>query len=535
MTISFRALRALRKIRRQVGIPLLGLGVGLIAAQGVTKLLPPTYEASASLVIAAGPSDDSSGREAAALTLAQNLAPTIARLVESREVSRDTAATLRLPEADVAGRIDGEFEPGLHIVTVRASARSASRAAAIANAASSSVSRQLARLRIASGTEVTAEPLDQAAPPTRPSLPKPELNSIFGAVAGLLAGLALISMRNRVDRRLRDLDKIEVQLGLPVLGVFPRLPRRFALRRARTLHSRPEVADAVAATVASLAVLTSSLPRRRLLITSARNEDCKALVATLLALGLAGRHDRVALVDGQSQPPLISGHFPEMAGQALRKTTDGSVAPLAGSTSLTVLAPDFAREQSAGAGEGKDRLGALLNRLADRDDTVIVHGPPVLAGTELSEIAKHVEGVLLVVQRDVTDANEASRAALLVQRMGVPLVGVLVVDGAGEVSPAADIWPTRPVRAGTVGARHLRSDPSVDKRASLRPSLSDGSANRTPSWPGGQMLATSWGPARNPRRPAEPNMPVETHPIERPTRYPVASATDSQHPNEEKS
>jgi capsular polysaccharide biosynthesis protein len=486
MRISFGALRA---VRRRAGIPLLGLCAGLAGAQAVTGLTPRTYEASASLVVTTGAADGAGGREAD-LTLAQNLAPTIARLVESRDVSLDTAAALQLPQELVVGHLSGAFEPGLQIITVKATARTGVRAAAIANAATGSMSRQLARLKIVGGTEITAQPLDQASAPVEPSLPKPPLNNIFGGLAGLLAGLGLVTLRDQLDHRLRRLSKIEAQLGLPVLGVFPRLPRRIALRHAHTLHSRVEVADAVRTTVACLTVLTSSLPRRRLLVTSAHNDDSKALVATLLALGLAGHQNRATLIEGQPQRPLLSGHRPEIADRTVQSILDDGPEPTDRSAALTVLTVDSLDEPLGATTDLSERLGTLLDTLADRGADVVIHGPPVLAGAELAALAKHADGVLLVVQRGVTDTAEAIRAALLIQRLGVPLVGVLVVDGVGEVTPEAAIWPTKPSRTGSGGAKHRRPDPPATEWPQLAP-VAAVATSPAPSWSSGQRAAAA--------------------------------------------
>ncbi|GAB3933549.1 hypothetical protein GCM10027614_04670 [Micromonospora vulcania] len=348
---------------RRVGVPLIGLCTGLAAAQGVTQLLPARYEAQASVLVTANPTEED---QPADLGLAQNLTPTIARLVGSREVALQTARTLRLPEQAVSGHVSGEFEPGLQIIAVHANARSGAQAAAIANAATVAVSEQLSRLDMGGSTSVTARVLDTASAPGKPAFPKPLLNGVLGALAGLLAGWGASILRERFDSRLRDSGQIEAQLGLPVIGVLPKLPRRFARHHAVALYRRTDVADAVRTTISTLSVLTAPLPHRRLLVTSAHDDDGKALVTALLGLGMADEHCRATLVDGAVRDPVLSGHFPD-APYTWQQVLTEKCPPvrLPEFPTLTVLP---AEPREGADTEALNELGALLTALGE-DET----------------------------------------------------------------------------------------------------------------------------------------------------------------------
>ncbi|MEU8390718.1 hypothetical protein [Micromonospora sp. NPDC048842] len=412
---------------RRVGVPLLGLCAGLAAAQGVTQLLPARYEAEASVLVSAEQTDEDRPVD---LALAQNLTPTIARLVGSREVALEAARSLQLPERAVLGHVSGEYELGLQIITVHASAGTGTQAAAIANAASRAVSQQLGRLDMGGSTSINARVLDTASPPARPAFPKPLLNGVLGALAGLLAGWGATILRDRFDSRLRDIGQIEARLGLPVIGVLPKLPRRFARHHAAALYARTNVADAVRATISTLSVLTAPLPRRRILVTSAHDDDGKALVTALLGLGMADEHCRATLVDGAVRDPVLSGHFPE-APHTWQQVLAQKCPPvrLVDFPTLTVLP---AEPREGADTEALHELGGLLNALGEDEDCVIVHAPPILAGREISAFAQHADGVLLVVRAGRTNLDDSTRAARLVQQLGLPLAGVVVIGAVSR-------------------------------------------------------------------------------------------------------
>jgi capsular polysaccharide biosynthesis protein len=438
MNTSLNVRATLRAARRRLVVPVLGLGIGLAAAQPVTHYLPATYEASASMVITASTTDPTTKARVPDLTLAQNLLPTVAQLAQSREVARDTAAALRLPPGAVEGHVTGAYQQGTQIVTIRATAGGGAEAAAIANGATESVVRQFGLLQIGAGGNVATRFLDRATAPTVPRSPNRRLADALGAFAGLLAGLWLSWLSGRVDDRLREPARLGAELGLPVLGVFPRLPGRYARRHARTLYTRRSVADAVGATVAALTVLTGSLPCRRLLVTSVHDDDGKGLVSALLALALADGQGPVTLVEGQPGRPAVGGHFPEAAACTLQKAvaSGGTAAPLPGSTALSVIVAAARQKRTNPEPVSGRQIGGLMNTLAGNGGAVIVHAPPVLAGADLAVLSRYGDGVVLVVETGITRRAEAIRAAMLIQRMNLPVVGVVAIDAAGDADGA---------------------------------------------------------------------------------------------------
>jgi capsular polysaccharide biosynthesis protein/Mrp family chromosome partitioning ATPase len=517
MSKSFNLRTALRTVRRRAGVPIIGLAIGVVAAQAVSRIMPTTYEASASMVITASDTDATTNKQTPDLALAQNLTPTVARLAGTREVASDTAATLGLPADAVQGRLSGSFEQGMQIITVKATAGSGPLAAAIANAATAAIGRQLERLEISQGADVITRPLDRAGVPGVPSSPNRQLNDALGGLVGLLAGLGLVRFSGRIDDRLRGLRRIETRLGLPILGVFPRLPRRYARHNARVLYTRSTVADAVRAVVAALTVLTAPLPRRRLLVSSVHDDDGKPLIAALLALGLADDHDRVTLIEGQLRRPAIGGHFPEAAACTVRKAiADGGGTALPGPSGLTVIVADPPPEDSdAAQPDGRDVI-TLLDTLADDSAVTVIHAPPVLAGGDMAALARYADGVLLVVETGLTRQVEALRAAMLVQQMGLPVVGIVVVDVAGD---AAD-WQRpggeaaiAPRLAPGYPARAAGADPRVPADSAQR--ASSGPSERTSNVLAGQVLDGSQEPRRAKHR--RENVPVPDATGSRPT------------------
>ncbi|MEU1752813.1 hypothetical protein ABZ436_09190 [Micromonospora matsumotoense] len=506
----------------RTALPLLGLCAGLAAAQAVTPALPVRYEAQASILLVATPPDDDRSAERS-LALAQNLAPTVAKLVGSREVAAETARALSVPEQSVVGRVRGSYEPGLQIITIQASAPSAQRAAEFANAASEAVSRQLTRLKLGRDTPVTTRVVDTASPPASASFPKPLLNSALGAMIGLLAGWCAMVLRDRFDVYVRDIGQVESRLALPVVGAMPQLPQRFARHHAPALFARREVAEQTRATVAALSMLTAPIGRQRLLVTSVRDDDGAALLTALLGLGVAAERRRVTLVDGSVRDPVLSGHFPDASftwQQVLGEQRTPAV--LSGHPTLTVL-PTEPRDCLTPR-RTRD-LGDLLDGLDDTEESVLVHAPPVLAGSDTSALARHVDGVLLVVVAGRTRLTEAVRAARLLHRLDLPLVGVIAVGAVDQTgrrtagaamdavsSPATmrdEIEPVSAAVAAVAGGR----GPARSRHAAPRaPRVAEPVARRAPASGRGVVAEPADGEQWVVAEPVRDRVGVETGP-----------------------
>ncbi|GIH16320.1 hypothetical protein [Rugosimonospora africana] len=507
MSRSFDVRATLRAARRYLVVPLLGAGIGLVAAQPVTHRMPATYEASASLVITASTVDATTKAKVADLALAQNLLPTVAQLAQSREVALFTATSLGLPPSAVAGHVKSSHQPGTQIVTIRATAASATDAAAIANAATQATVRQFALLQIGVGGNVATQILDEASPPAAPVSPNRRLNDALGALVGLLAGLGVGWLDGRVDNRLRRPAKLAGELGLPLLGIFPRLPGRYARHNARTLYTRRGVADSVAGTVAALAVLTSPLRSRRLLVTSVHDDDGKGLVSALLSLAMSEGQDRVTLIEGEPHRPGIGGHFPEAAECTLAKALadNRAVAPLPGSATLSVIAaarrkrtdPAPSNAQKIGSRE----IGGLVNAAADGGGIAIVHAPPVLAGADLAALTRYADGLLLVVRTGVTRRAEAQRAAMLIRQLDLPVVGIVAIDAAGQTRPERYQSLTLPTRQPAAVEVAAASAPAPMPAAAALPAVA-APAPIQPPLPAGQPVLAPAASAAQAETPA---------------------------------
>ena len=443
----------LRAKAKVVALPVLGVLCGVGAAAAITASLTPTYQATASVILLPTPTGNSAEVRLSDVSLAQNLVSSVARLAQSREVAVEVATQLELPDGRVSGHITGVSEPGIQIVKVQATADKPAQAAAIADAAAKAMIKLSNKLTLG-GSAVTVQPLDEAGVPTVPIAPRPALDYLLGALVGLLIGVGFATLRNRTGDRFRRVADVETELGLPALGIINRRTPRRRIRSASTLYARAEIGNAVDGLVSALSVLGErSAAGRRIFVTSAAEEDSAAFVAVLLAVGLQQQEHGTALLEAKLRRSAIHRYFPDQPELAVSDVLGRS--PLSDAEDAPAVLTLDAINDYFDAPARFDQVGALIDSLAAAGDDVVACAPPVLAGRGLSTLAKHADIVILTVDSDRSRRADAGRAALLVQRLGVPVAGIVVTGSAADEDgwqPSA--WPAvvaQPRHAATTG------------------------------------------------------------------------------------
>lgn len=434
MEERFDLATAVQVARRRAWIVLLCLAAALAAAFGVTRLISPEYEATATLFVGASARGDV-GDSVQYAVLAQGLVSSYAALGQTRATAELAAQDGKLALSNILGRTSIGFQPGTQILTLRARAGSAPLAARVANALAQALAGRVSILSGSGSREVGVRLIDKATAPASAVSPSLQLNLILGGLAGLLVGLSLAFGRERLDGRLRTAEQTEQELGLPVLGVVPSVKRKTRRADALARHSAEAVAEPYRSLAVTLASLVARKNQRRILITSARAEDGKTTVAAHLALALAEDRRSTALIEGDLRRPTLRRHFPApdapTLDDVLYRTVDwrlpkssvvcsGLKVIAAGEShadaSLVLRAPEF--EQMLAAAQ------------ADNDQ-VLIDAPPALQVSDTSVLARHADTVLLVVRAGVSRADDVRATRAAFKRLGIDIAGI-VLTGASS-------------------------------------------------------------------------------------------------------
>ncbi len=154
--------------------------------------------------------------------------------------------------------------------------------------------------------------------------------------------------------------------------------------------------------------------------------------ATTVAVGLANalakeREARVLLLEANLRTPCFTAILPVTTTSGLIDFIAGRVAPEALVTrleeaNLSVIAAGPPPSQPMDL----EMIDALLARLHSQFDFIVVDAPPINSYADTSVLATKVDGVILVVEADVTPLHEAESAKRQLDKVGARILGVVL-------------------------------------------------------------------------------------------------------------
>lgn len=272
--------------------------------------------------------------------------------------------------------------------------------------------------------------------------PRPVRNVVIALVLGLILGLVAAFLREHFDRGLRTREQVEQAFGVPVIGQVP-----FGVRgkeeRAVAFDGRGDTAEAFRGLRANLQYLSVQRPLRTILVTSASPEQGKTTVVANLAVTIARSGASVAVVDADLRRPRLETAF------GVEGFGPGLTTVLVGGAELPSVVRDVELPQDARREVGRltivpsgplppnpaelltsAQMTAVLDRVAASYEYVIVDSPPVLLVADALELARQVDGVVLVVRHGEASTDEARELRARVERLGINLVGAVITDVA---------------------------------------------------------------------------------------------------------
>jgi capsular exopolysaccharide synthesis family protein len=473
-------------LRRRAGWILLCFVLVAAAAYGFSKHQTKKYTATASLVFNNSQSNqEAAGLQAVASNNQQAQQNTNLKLVQLGDMAAKTAGRLGegLTEEKVRADLSVSAQGESDIVNVSATATSPALAAAIANTytkrfvteqqnanhayyagALRLVEKQLKALSpkqklspsgialagraqslgvLAELRNGNVEIAQAATPPTSPSSPKTSRNTALGAVLGLLLGLGIAFLLERLDRRIREPKDLEKVYGLPLLGVVPEssaLSRtgRGAPKAGTSLpHSEAEAFHLIRA---HMRYFNVDRELRTLMVVSAAPGDGKTTIARHLAAAAAKMGARVLILEADLRRPTLAQQLGITAGRGLSDVLIGAIS-LGEATQTLSLEPtgaDGAKGHTfdvlvAGASPPPNpgelieshAMEALLDQARAAYDLIVIDTPPLTAVSDAFPLLKKVDGVVIVGRVGRNRRDVAERLHETLAGAGAPLLGVI--------------------------------------------------------------------------------------------------------------
>jgi len=242
--------------------------------------------------------------------------------------------------------------------------------------------------------------IDPAQVPALPSSPRPFLNLAIAIFLGAVVAMLAVFVKQYFDDVVRSPEDVEAKLGLPMLGLIPRVEEQGFTEQ--TTNQRSAFNEAYHSLVANLAFSTSKGMPKSLLVTSAGVGQGKSTSSFMIASHYARLGHSVLLVDSDLRRPTVHKRLG-------KKDQPGLTVVLAGQNSLDeVLIRDVEQPSLAYLTGlpmppqpslllGGQRLKNFMEEATSRFDLVVIDSPPMLGLSDAAQLASQVDGVLMMV------------------------------------------------------------------------------------------------------------------------------------------
>ena len=289
-----------------------------------------------------------------------------------------------------------------------------------------------------------AERIRSAGVPGRPISPNSQRNLILAAMLGLLLGGGLVVLREKLDTRLRGPDDLEA-LGEHVLGVVPSMEEmienEFDGQRILTINGEKvrstlimltnpmsAAAEAYRRLRTNLRYVSPDADLRSLVVTSAAKGEGKTTTSTNLAVAQAQAGQKTLLIDADLRKSRLHRYFdvPRTPGltEALYDTPNPDDLPVI-ADNLSLL-PGGEEVPNPAELLGAQRMRALLDRMEQAFDLVIVDTAPILLFSDPMALVAHTDGALLVAAAGETEGPALEHAAARLDDVQATRLGVVL-------------------------------------------------------------------------------------------------------------
>ncbi len=244
-----------------------------------------------------------------------------------------------------------------------------------------------------------------------------------GALFGLLVGIIIAVVLNRLDNRVRSKRQVEALLDLPVIAEVPSLGRQS--KRTQEVHARENPRSRFAEQYRALASTLGYARRARhvrgqvVLVTSPGPSEGKTTTVANLGAMLAEAGQSVLLVNCDFRRPrlhMLTGS--EYQPMDLNPTQIPDVE----------LISNVVEDSDALPTEVIAAQRAVIKKASKLYDLIIIDTAPLLATNDAVDLLDLVDDVVLVMRSGKTTMQAADRAAEVLDRRRAHVLGVVITD-----------------------------------------------------------------------------------------------------------
>jgi capsular exopolysaccharide synthesis family protein len=293
----------------------------------------------------------------------------------------------------------------------------------------SSVEEEQARFNIEAPTYRI---VDRAGPQGEPSEPNIRMWILTGFVVGLLAGVGMAFLVAFLDDRVKTAFDIESVVGLPLLGIVPRIRHLNSNEKAQAVASNTDrrVTESFRSIYSTLKLNDAAKNARCILVTSTVPSEGKSFITTNLALTYAMHGERVLVIDCDLRMPNVA------KSMNIERET-GLITHLVDHVPLEeCMLKDFFPNLDilTTGGRAKNPTQIFNSReftdfialIRQQYDRIFIDSPPVGAVSDALNLLPNVDGVLYIIKFNAVKRKTAKLNLRRIVEGNVPVFGAIL-------------------------------------------------------------------------------------------------------------
>jgi len=263
----------------------------------------------------------------------------------------------------------------------------------------------------------------------KPMFPKKSQYLPMGAIVGLLLGFGLALLLERFDDSPRSLEEVKAILPYDILGYIPFQESVSKLY----LDTAPQSPVSEAFRLVQANVMFKPMAKKKsfsIMVTSAMPFEGKSTFAANLALAFATNSTKAAIVNLDLRRPVFNVLF----GRRMDKgVTDFLIGDSAldeimvkeDGRSLTIV-PSGTIPPNPSELVASVKIHKLIRYLSDHFDVVVYDTPPITLVAETLDLARYVDGIILVVDMSIVTRGALLAMNQLISNKGLTILGIVL-------------------------------------------------------------------------------------------------------------
>ena len=270
--------------------------------------------------------------------------------------------------------------------------------------------------------------VDRALEPAFPFEPNLPRSLIQALILSLAAGIGLAFLLNYIDDTIKTPDDVRTKLGLPTIGVVPKVKGNKDIIAHELNNPKSGVSEAFFSARTALQFTTPAGAPRSLLLTSTRPNEGKTSSTVALGMAFAKLGQTVLIVDADMRKPSFVADAGASIGLSGLLTREATLAEnvVSSRTEGLYLLPAGIVPPNPAELLSSPRLKSLISEAEDMFDIVLIDSPPVLSFADAPLLGSIAEAAIVIIQSGQVRTPAVSRTVNRMLESNTHVIGAML-------------------------------------------------------------------------------------------------------------